>query len=168
MKKQIIIFGAFIALTLAFIQAANAAQLVAPGYVAPIEKLIAGQQFKVNPDAITGGLVKIDTDHQTIEVIVTKQNEPCMGKLICPPTLNNTLQLKLPIIKIDRDNCGVISYTAAKGNTEGRQVITVRDNSNYSCRNFMALPKTSVSLVKQTRGDDASALFTAGELQELH
>ncbi len=159
--------GTIVALTLAFVQAADASQsFVAKGYTAPIQGLVAGERFPVEATQITGGLVTIDTDNQTIALTVDKEN-PCAGKLVCPPSLNNKLSIKLPISSIERDHCGVLQYVAIQEETSGAQVLTVRDNSNSICRSFIAVPKTSVSLVKQTRGSDASALFYAGALEEL-
>jgi hypothetical protein len=167
MKKQIIILSALTAMTLAFVQAADAAQtLVAKGYTAPIEGLISGESFRVESNEITGGKVTIDTDEQTIALTVDKETS-CVGKLICPPTLNNQLSLKLQISKIDRDHCGVLEYTAEQQITSGSQVLVVRDNSESICRTFIEIPRTTVSLVKQTRSGEASALFSAGALQEL-
>lgn len=168
MKKQTIILGTFVALTLAFVQAADASQsFVAKGYSAPIENLISGERFPVESTEITGGLVTINTDDQTVALTVVK-DQPCAGKLICPPAgLSGQLSIKLPIQKIDRDHCGVLEYTAAQETTAGRQIITVRDNTESFCRNFINLPKTSVSLVKQTRSGDANALFSAGQLEEI-
>lgn len=167
MKKQIIILGALTALTLAFVQAADAAQtFVAKGYTAPIEGLVNGERFPVDATSITGGNVTIDTDNQTIALTVDKEF-PCMGKLVCPPGLNNKLSIKLEITKIERDHCGVLKYTAEQQVTSGNQILVVRDNSESVCRSFIAIPKTTVSLIKQSRSGDASALFSAGALQEL-
>ncbi len=167
MKKQIIILGAFIALTLAFVQAADASQtFVAKGYTAQIEGLVDGVRFPVDATDITGGNVTIDTDNQTIALTVDKEHS-CAGKLICPPGLNNKLAIKLQISKIERDHCGVLQYTAEQQLTSGNQILTVRDNSESICRSFIAIPRTTVSLVKQTRSGEASALFAAGALEEL-
>lgn len=167
MKKQIIILGAFIATALAFVQAADASQsLVAKGYSASIQGLVAAEQFSVESSQITGGTVTVDTDSQTIALTVIKDST-CKGNLICPPQLTNRLSVKLPIVKIERDTCGVLQYTAQQGETSGYQVLTVRDNSESVCRSFINVPKTSVSLVKQTRSGGASAVFAAGALQEF-
>ena len=167
MKKQLIILGTFVAVTLAFVQAADASQsFVATGYSAPIETLLSGERFPVEATEITGGLVTIDTDNQTVALTVVKDGS-CVGKLICPPKLDNKLSIKLPIQKIERDHCGVLEYTAAQDSTTGRQIILVRDNTESFCRNFINLPKTSVSLVKQSRSGEASALFSAGQLEEI-
>lgn len=167
MKKQIIILGALVAMTLAFVQAADAAQtLVAKGYTAPIEGLVNGERFTVEATEITGGVVTIDTDNQTIALTVDKETN-CVGKLVCPPNLNNQLSIKLPISKIERDHCGVLQYVAIQEQTSGQQVLTVRDNSESICRSFIAVPRTTVNLVKQTRSGEASATFAAGTLVEL-
>lgn len=162
-----ITLAAFVALTLAFVQAADANNsLVATGYSAQIEKLVGSDSFPVEANQIRGGQVVIDTDNQTVTLTVQKDSPVCVGSLICPPKLNDELHLQLPIVKVEREKCGVITYTAEQQTTSGRQIINVRDNSNYDCRNFMMLPKTTVSIVKETRNGQASALFAASLLLE--
>lgn len=126
---------------------------------------ITANATSLKPEYLSADLIDIQLDpnlyypntpaggHIIVDEIGGKISLTVFGKYHCPKGLYCTavmpapLRVELPLVSIEQNECGDIVYTAQRDSrpADGSlQVLTVTDNTEFSCPTFAILPATQI------------------------
>jgi len=107
-------------------------------------------KFKMDPQLtsrrVLSGKGVVDLKAKKIEIVLNVVHV-CPPGMSCATVVPPPLAIKVPLLKVTRDDCGGVTY---KGHLDRRPVdgaledVTVKDNTHFHCPTLVALPRFEV------------------------